>query len=202
MALTRIVTLREPIAFIIALIAISLTVGSRYLVYGPITFFPIVAASVSLAFLPHELMHRYIARKMGCFSRFVLDPLGLMLTLVTAIPFIPFKIIIPGYVLISSHYYDPITRKRIEGVSAIAGPLTNLVIALIGIVLLNTVELLIVNQYLNIFLLYLIIVNAWIAFFNLLPVPPLDGSKIISWKPINWALLFTLSIILLFLYWF
>ncbi len=202
MALTRIVTLREPIAFIIALIAISLTVGSRYLVYGPITFFPIVAASVSLAFLPHELMHRYIARKMGCFSRFVLDPLGLMLTLVTAIPFIPFKIIIPGYVLISSHYYDPVTRKRIEGVSAIAGPLTNLVIALIGIVLLNTVELLIVNQYLNIFLLYLIIVNAWIAFFNLLPVPPLDGSKIISWKPINWALLFTLSIILLFLYWF
>ena len=202
MALTRIVTLREPIAFIIALTAISLTVGSRYLVFGPITFFPIVAASVSLAFLPHELMHRYIARKMGCFSRFVLDPLGLMLTLVTAIPFIPFKIIIPGYVLISSHYYDPVTRKRIEGVSAIAGPLTNLVIALIGIILLNTVALLIVNQYLNIFLLYLIIVNAWIAFFNLLPVPPLDGSKIISWKPINWALLFTLSIILLFLYWF
>ena len=202
MALTRIVTLREPIAFIIALTAISLTVGSRYLVYGPITFFPIVAASVSLAFLPHELMHRYIARKMGCFSRFVLDPFGLMLTLATAIPFIPFKIIIPGYVLISSHYYDPITRKRIEGVSAIAGPLTNLVIALIGIVLLNTVALLIANQYLNIFLLYLIIVNAWIAFFNLLPIPPLDGSKIISWKPINWALLFTLSIILLFLYWF
>jgi len=202
MALTRIVTLREPIAFIIALTAISLTVGSRYLVFGPITFFPIVAASVSLAFLPHELMHRYIARKMGCFSRFVLDPFGLMLTLATAIPFIPFKIIIPGYVLISSHYYDPITRKRIEGVSAIAGPLTNLVIALIGIVLLNTVALLRTNQYLNIFLLYLIIVNAWIAFFNLLPVPPLDGSKIISWKPINWALLFTLSIILLFLYWF
>ncbi len=202
MALTRIVTLREPIAFIIALTAISLTVGSRYLVFGPIIFFPIVAASVSLAFLPHELMHRYIARKMGCFSRFVLDPFGLMLTLATAIPFIPFKIIIPGYVLISSHYYDPITRKRIEGVSAIAGPLTNLVIALIGIVLLNTVALLRTNQYLNIFLLYLIIVNAWIAFFNLLPVPPLDGSKIISWKPINWALLFTLSIILLFLYWF
>jgi len=202
MALTRIVTLREPIAFIIALTAISLTVGSRYLVFGPIIFFPIVAASVSLAFLPHELMHRYIARKMGCFSRFVLDPFGLMLTLATAIPFIPFKIIIPGYVLISSHYYDPITRKRIEGVSAIAGPLTNLVIALIGIVLLNTVALLIANQYLNIFLLYLIIVNAWIAFFNLLPIPPLDGSKIISWKPINWALLFTLSIILLFLYWF
>jgi len=202
MALTRIVTLKEPFAFIIALIAISLTVGSKYLIFGPIAFFPIIAASVSLAFLPHELMHRYIARKMGCFSRFVLDPFGLMLTLATAIPFIPFKIIIPGYVLISSHYYDPITRKRIEGVSAIAGPLTNLVIALIGIILLNTAILLTTNQYLNIFLLYLIIVNAWIAFFNLLPVPPLDGSKIISWKPVNWALLFTLSIVLLFLYWF
>ncbi len=202
MALTRIVALKEPFAFIIALIAISLTVGSKYLIFGPIAFFPIIAASVSLAFLPHELMHRYIARKMGCFSRFVLDPFGLMLTLATAIPFIPFKIIIPGYVLISSHYYDPITRKRIEGVSAIAGPLTNLVIALIGIILLNTAILLTTNQYLNIFLLYLIIVNAWIAFFNLLPVPPLDGSKIISWKPVNWALLFTLSIVLLFLYWF
>lgn len=202
MALSRIIALREPIAFIIALAAISLTVGSRYLVFGPITFFPIIAASVSIAFLPHELMHRYIARKMGCFSRFVLDPFGLMLTLATAIPLIPFKIIIPGYILISSHYYDPITRKRIEGVSAIAGPLTNLVIALIGIALLNMVTLLRINPYLNIFVLYIVIVNAWIAFFNLLPIPPLDGSKIISWKPVNWALLFTLSIALLLLYWF
>jgi len=199
---TRIVTLSEPLALIVALIAISLTVGSKYLLHGSIMDFLVVSGSVSLAFLPHELMHRFVARKMGCFSRFVLDPYGLILTLATAIPFIPFKIIIPGYVLISSHYYDPATRKRIEGVSAIAGPLTNIVIALIGVLLLNTIAIPLGNKYLIIFLVYLIGVNSWISLFNLLPIPPLDGSKVIVWKPINWALLFTLSLVLLFLYWF
>ncbi len=202
MVLSRIVALNEVASFIIALLAISLTVGSRYLMHGYYMAFLIVASSVSLAFLPHELMHRFVARRMGCFSRFVLDPIGLMLTLVTAIPFIPFKVIIPGYVLISSHYYDPDVRKRIEGTSAIVGPLTNIIIALIAIAILLLVPGIATIKYMKLFLTYLVGVNSWIAFFNLLPIPPLDGSKVIAWKPANWALLFILALMLIFLFWF
>jgi Zn-dependent protease len=30
-------------------------------------------------------------------------------------------------------------------------------------------------------------INLWIAFFNLLPIGPLDGRKIIEWNPIIWG---------------
>jgi len=31
-------------------------------------------------------------------------------------------------------------------------------------------------------------VNLWLAAFNMLPFPPLDGGKVLSWNPIIWAL--------------
>ncbi|WP_211259700.1 site-2 protease family protein, partial [Thermococcus celericrescens] len=30
-------------------------------------------------------------------------------------------------------------------------------------------------------------VNLWLAFFNLLPFPPLDGSKVVRWNAGYWA---------------
>ncbi|MEM0272858.1 MAG: site-2 protease family protein, partial [Thermoprotei archaeon] len=35
-------------------------------------------------------------------------------------------------------------------------------------------------------LCYVMRINAWIAFFNLLPLPPLDGSKIFRRSLIEW----------------
>ncbi|MEM1760792.1 MAG: site-2 protease family protein, partial [Desulfurococcaceae archaeon] len=46
-------------------------------------------------------------------------------------------------------------------------------------------------------ILYLMLrINSWIALFNLIPLPPLDGSKVINWKPTLWLSAFILSIIL------
>ncbi len=196
--------LNEKLSFLVALIAISLAVGTRYLLYGDFIAFSIIVLAVSTAFFPHELMHRFVARKLGCYSRFVLDPLGLFLTLLSSLPFMLWKIIIPGYVLISSHYYDPATRKYIEGVSASVGPLTNIVIGTIGFLILYTLPLQywfnnVYYLYIFVFLNTMVFVNVWIAFFNLLPIPPLDGSKIISWKPITWIAMFVTVITLMFL---
>jgi Zn-dependent protease len=68
------------------------------------------------------------------------------------------------------------------GKIALAGPLTNIILA-----------------YLFLFFNFdfLKTVNAWIAFFNLLPIPPLDGSKVLHWKFGGWAFFFVLAIILL-----
>jgi Zn-dependent protease len=40
-------------------------------------------------------------------------------------------------------------------------------------------------------------INALIAFFNLLPAPPLDGSKIISWSAGVWVFLFIISLLMI-----
>jgi Zn-dependent protease len=59
---------------------------------------------------------------------------------------------------------------------ALAGPLMNIVLAYFAAVVLHRVE----NGYLAHFLSYLLWFNAMLAVFNLIPVPPLDGSKILA----------------------
>jgi Zn-dependent protease len=41
-------------------------------------------------------------------------------------------------------------------------------------------------------------INSWLAFFNLLPLPPLDGSKVIVWKWQVWLLLIGIASFLVF----
>ena len=45
------------------------------------------------------------------------------------------------------------------------------------------------------------LVNAWLATFNLIPLGPLDGTKILAWSKGVWALLLVLAIALLVTRW-
>ena len=58
-----------------------------------------------------------------------------------------------------------------------AGAATNLIIAFLSLILLYRVG--VQNIFLNAVLSMLVIYNVYFAVFNLLPVPPLDGSKIL-----------------------
>ncbi len=74
-------------------------------------------------------------------------------------------------------------RKAGMAKVAIAGPLMNILLAYLAILLLSayyhtSLEL---PQYLISFLLYFVIINLVLASFNLIPIPPLDGSKILAW---------------------
>ena len=63
---------------------------------------------------------------------------------------------------------------------AIAGPISNVVIALVFAVILNLLPLFgYYDQLLTTGLFYVIFINILLAVFNMLPVPPLDGSKIL-----------------------
>ena len=71
---------------------------------------------------------------------------------------------------------------------SIAGILANLIIAIIGFIILKVILMTRIDSQLpeslqepvGLFLTYLLIMNISLAVFNLLPFPPLDGSKILD----------------------
>lgn len=132
---------------------------------------------VVVSFLFHELGHKFMAQKLGLWSEYRMFNMGLVLTLVSSL--IGFLFAAPGAVMING-YID----KKTNGLISIAGPAVNIVLSAIGILgclLLN-------GSPAIIFFFLLGTLNAALALFNLLPIPPLDGSKIIKWNPLIWVL--------------
>ncbi len=190
------VKMNEALALFIASLAVAIVFGFQELISGNLLYFGIVSLVAVLAMIPHELAHRWSARRLGCYSRYVLSPIGLILTLATA-PLSIVKIIMPGYTLVISRYYDPVINKRIDGVTSFAGPVVNIVSASITyLALILCLKTLLCPLLLYIFLYWNTALNAWVAFFNLLPIPPLDGSKIIRWNPVLWIISLVISLAL------
>lgn len=117
----------------------------------------------------HELAHKFVALAFGIPATFKMFPFGLVLGIILKLINSPFLIIAPGYVQLPA-LQTPITR-----LIALAGPLTNLLIFLIALIVLKKVKL--SNKY---FLLWNLTkqINLILFIFNLLPIPPLDGSKV------------------------
>ncbi|MCB5265311.1 MAG: site-2 protease family protein [Candidatus Cloacimonadaceae bacterium] len=67
--------------------------------------------------------------------------------------------------------------KRDSGLTALAGPASNILIAVLLSVFYHLFSMFPIVQYI---LMYVIFMNLLLAFFNLIPVPPLDGSKILG----------------------
>jgi len=127
---------------------------------------------VLTGFLLHELAHKFVAQRNGAWAEFRVFPLGLILALVFS--FAGFVFAAPGAVYIQGN----ISRRQ-NGTISLAGPLTNLVLGglfLAGWLLIpGTGSLAIVFAQVG-------IVNLIFAAFNLIPIPPFDGSKVASWN--------------------
>ncbi|MBS4024550.1 MAG: site-2 protease family protein [Clostridia bacterium] len=68
-------------------------------------------------------------------------------------------------------------KRRGMMLVALAGPAMNLTMAFLGTLVLAFVG---TNFYVNLFVWPLVLYNVILAVFNLIPVPPLDGSKILA----------------------
>ena len=150
---------------------------SNMLVYGFLLDFFILnliiaAVGVSTEFLLHELAHKFTAQKYGCWSEYRYTELGLVLTLMSGIA--GFLIAAPGVVYHSGY----ITREQ-EGKISAAGPATNLALGGIFLGLWLFVPL---NWFFTYLTFWVALINIWVGAFNLVPIPPLDGSKIWKWS--------------------
>lgn len=140
----------------------------------------------TFAFLIHEIAHKLSAQRYGLWAEFRLTLIGALITLISMLPFAFFKIISPGAVMISG----VITRRQ-AGKTALAGPLTNIVISTIF-----TAIVISVWDVIRVIAVFGALINAIIALFNLIPFGIMDGLKVFRWNKVVWILSFTASIIL------
>lgn len=143
---------------------------------------------VIISFIAHELSHKFMAMRFNCIAFYKIWLTGIIFGLIFM--FVGIKFVAPGAVIIYPFRFGrwrfkirELTRKE-EAIIASAGPLANIMIALIALLFKNPL------------VLSIGFINSWLALFNLLPIPPLDGSRVIKWNPFLWFLLFLISLIL------
>lgn len=121
----------------------------------------------------HELSHKFVAIGFGYEATFQIWAFGLFLGIFLKWIKSPFMIIAPGYVLIS------IVQTNIQtSIIAFAGPLVNLILWLGSWAILNNARKL--NRKTALFLYLTKQINMILFIFNMIPIPPLDGSKVLQ----------------------
>ena len=180
------------ISFIV--IALGFTILYSNGDYSHITLiFPVVMIGVGAGFIFHELGHKFSAMHYGYYAEYELWPTGLLIALVSS--FFGFIFAAPGAVVIYSNGME----ERTNGIISIAGPLVNIALGLIFFIILGSLGNPIYTETGDILSLIFVLgtrINFFLAAFNLLPIPPLDGSKVLSWSVPIWVITFAIAAIL------
>ena len=143
-----------------------------------IYIFIAIASLISLTL--HELSHAYVAHLLGDDTaknsgRLTLNPLA-HIDIVGLLCLIVFRI---GWAKpVPVNPYNFRNRKSSMLLVSLAGPITNLILAILAARIFAFTAS--TSYYLSLFILLFVRINIGLAVFNILPFPPLDGSKIIA----------------------
>jgi len=153
----------------------------------PLQIAMIVALILSVVL--HEMAHGYAANWLG-------DPTARLQGRLSPNPLVHIdplmSVILPGLLVLSGspllfgaakpvpyNPYNFTNQKWGEAIVAAAGPVANIFIALVFAVLVQSAEFMQLSNTFVELAISIIILNIFLAFFNLVPIPPLDGSKIL-----------------------
>lgn len=164
------------------------------LLSGNIDFISVIIyilSSLAVIFLTlpvHEFAHGFAATKLG-------DPTPRYQGRMTLNPFAHIDWIGAACILLfgfgwakpvqvnSNNFRNP---KRDMAVTALAGPFSNLIVAFAALLINNILSLIAIKTlvsafyYIGFFFYYIALINVSLAVFNLIPIPPLDGSRLLS----------------------
>lgn len=156
--------------------------------------------TIFIAIIIHEIAHGYIAWKLGDDTakqagRLSFNPMQHIDIFGTIILPIILLFSKSGFVFgwakpIPVNYSKLQNKKRNIILVASAGIIANFILAVISAIMLKISVILPANPFNGImamFWLNMIFFNIFLALFNLLPIPPLDGSKmLLSWSNNKW----------------
>lgn len=137
----------------------------------------------------HEMAHGFAADWLG-------DPTARLQGRLSPNPIVHLdplmSVILPGLLVVSGspilfgaakpvpyNPYNFTNQKWGEAIVAVAGPASNIVLAIIFAGLVRFADVLALSDTFVMLAVQVIILNIFLAFFNLVPIPPLDGSKIL-----------------------
>lgn len=145
-----------------------------------------IVVAALFAIILHEIAHGLVSTWLGDPTpkrqgRLSLNPLK-HLDPIGTLCLIFFRVGWAKPVVVNPDYYK--NKKRGMALVALAGPLMNFLLAIFSIIIMAIFVK--VNAYSNVliiiynFLLYFSVINLGLGLFNLIPIPPLDGSRILG----------------------
>ncbi|MDR1954668.1 MAG: site-2 protease family protein [Candidatus Methanoplasma sp.] len=168
--------LHITVAIVVLSIAFSILMRDSILDPDPtMNIILIVAMSFILvicSFLFHEFGHKFVAQRYNAWSEFRAYPFGLMMALMFSLLGLLFAA--PGAVYIRGN----IDIEK-NGKISLAGPAVNFVIAAVAIAVCLALDK---SSLLYAVIKMLAFLNAFLGLFNMIPVLPFDGSKIVKWN--------------------
>ena len=179
-----------------ALVLMSLISYSSFDLLALLLTLPAVIVAITF----HEYAHAYAADKLGDDTPRMqgrlnlnpmshIDPVGFILLMFAGFGWGKPVQINPR------NFNRNVRRDKGEAIVSIAGPLMNFIIAIVSAIVLGAIYMFApasflmntVGNVIYILLQELVIINIGLGVFNLIPLPPLDGSKIfINFMPYNW----------------
>jgi len=197
---------RELTALLTALMVLGISFSTRYMFSGLVVARPLAFLEVFLltlivigtGFIGHELAHKFVAQRFGCWAEFKLWTVGAVMAVLFA--FVPPGNLVfaaPGAVYIasrSSYFGEGIDRKA-NGVISLVGPLVNIGAAgLFGLAFLVSslagLGDIVVGSGSGLTFKFLqegVAINLWLGAFNMIPFFILDGQKVFTWDRKVWA---------------
>ncbi len=148
----------------------------------------IVLCVIVFSMMLHELAHGGVAYLLGDETakedgRLTLNPLKHLDPFMSLI--LPLLSYLMGGVVFGGAKPVPVNPYKLKGrewgmaAVAVAGPLTNFVLAFLSFLILELSSVTVASGIIYTVLLEMIFVNLGFGVFNLIPIPPLDGSRVL-----------------------